>query len=168
MELSEAIQFIRCDVLQHAGISRWADLGCGRETFFGNEDLITKRLIYKELKPGPWYITDDTVMAIGIYKMLEQDGKIDQVKLAAEFARNYQLDDYRGYGGTAHAILRAIGEGEDWKTVSSNVFAGMGSMGNGAAMRVAPLGAYFHDDVEVLCHCREYRLLIHWYRTYSA
>lgn len=120
------------------------------ETFFGNEDLITKRLIYKELKPGPWNITDDTVMAIGIYKMLEQDGKIDQVKLAAEFARNYQLDDYRGYGGTAHAILRAIGEGEDWKTVSSNVFDGMGSMGNGAAMRVAPLGAYFHDDVEVL------------------
>lgn len=120
------------------------------ETFFGNEDIITKRLIYKELKPGNWNITDDTVMAIGIYKMLEQYGKIDQPKLANEFARNYLLDDYRGYGGTAHSILRAIGDGEDWKTVSSSAFDGMGSMGNGAAMRVAPLGAFFHDDVELL------------------
>lgn len=120
------------------------------ETFFGNEDLITKRLIYKEIAPENWCFTDDTVMAIGIYKLLEQEGKIDQPKLASIFANNYQLDNYRGYGGTAHAILRAIGEGEDWKTVSSSVFDGMGSMGNGAAMRVAPLGAYFHDDVEML------------------
>lgn len=120
------------------------------ETFFGNEDLITKRLIYKELKPGNWNITDDTVMAIGIHNILAQEGKIDQQKLATEFARNYKLDDYRGYGGTAHAILRAIGDGEDWKTVSSCVFDGMGSMGNGAAMRAAPLGAYFYDDVETL------------------
>jgi len=120
------------------------------ETFFGNEDLITNRLIYKELKEGPWNITDDTVMAIGIYNILAQEGRIDQSKLAAVFAQNYQLDDYRGYGGTAHSILRAIGEGEDWKAVSSRVFDGMGSMGNGAAMRVAPLGAYFHDDVATL------------------
>lgn len=33
MELSEAIQFIQCDVLQHAGISQWADLGCGSGLF---------------------------------------------------------------------------------------------------------------------------------------
>ncbi|WP_343672347.1 ADP-ribosylglycohydrolase family protein [Chitinophaga sp.] len=120
------------------------------ETFFGNEDLITKRLINRELKSSSWNFTDDTVMAIGIYNMLAQGGKVDQAKLAAEFARNYNLDNYRGYGGTAHAILRAIGEGEDWKTVSSNAFDGMGSMGNGAAMRAAPLGAYFHDDVYTL------------------
>ena len=29
MELSEAIQFIQCSPLLHAGISRWADLGSG-------------------------------------------------------------------------------------------------------------------------------------------
>lgn len=120
------------------------------ETFFGNEDLITNRLIYKELKQGNWNITDDTVMAIGIYNTLAKLGKIDQQQLAQEFSKNYLLDDYRGYGGTAHSILRAIGEGEDWKTVSSRVFDGMGSMGNGAAMRAAPLGAYFHDDVDLL------------------
>lgn len=120
------------------------------ETFFGNEDLITRRLIYRELKPGPWNITDDTVMAIAIYKLLEKDGAIDQQQLAAAFGRNYLLDTYRGYGGTAHSILNDIGEGADWKTVSSSAFSGMGSMGNGSAMRVGPLGAFFADDIPTL------------------
>ena len=35
-----------------------------------------------------------------------------------------------------------------WREVSSEVFEGMGSMGNGAAMRVAPLGAWFAGDLE--------------------
>lgn len=93
------------------------------ENFFGNEDLITRRLIYQELKPGPWNITDDTVMAIAIYKQLEKNGTIDQQLLTTAFGNNYLLDDYRGYGGTAHSILRAIGEGADWKTVSSSAIA---------------------------------------------
>lgn len=33
MQLSEAIQFIRCDLLQQAPVSMWADLGCGSGLF---------------------------------------------------------------------------------------------------------------------------------------
>lgn len=33
MQLSEAIELIKCDALQHAPISRWADLGCGSGLF---------------------------------------------------------------------------------------------------------------------------------------
>lgn len=33
MQLSEAIQFIQCEVLQHAPVSQWADLGCGSGLF---------------------------------------------------------------------------------------------------------------------------------------
>ncbi|OMP78348.1 class I SAM-dependent methyltransferase [[Flexibacter] sp. ATCC 35208] len=33
MQLSEAIQFIQCDILQHAPVSKWADLGCGSGLF---------------------------------------------------------------------------------------------------------------------------------------
>ena len=54
----------------------------------------------------------------------------------------------RGYGATARRILRAISEGKDWRKVSKNVFDGMGSMGNGASMRVCPIGAYFFDDLK--------------------
>ena len=65
------------------------------------------------------------------------------------------MDWHRGYGGTAHSILRSIGEGQDWRDVASGAFDGMGSMGNGAAMRVAPVGAYFADDLDkVLYHAR--------------
>lgn len=33
MQLSEAIQFIQCDLLQQAPVSTWADLGCGSGLF---------------------------------------------------------------------------------------------------------------------------------------
>lgn len=95
-------------------------------------------------------------MAIGIYRILEKYGEINQDKLARVFAWNYALDWYRGgYGGTAHSILRSIGEGQDWRKAASEAFDGMGSMGNGAAMRAALIGAYFADDLDkVLYYAR--------------
>src|SRR5262245_57447126 len=41
--------------------------------------------------------------------------------------------------------LGGIREGRDWRALAYGGFRGMGSFGNGAAMRVAPLGAYFAD-----------------------
>jgi ADP-ribosylglycohydrolase len=116
------------------------------ETFFGPESTILDRIQQRILQEGSWLFTDDTIMGIGVYNILSKSGKIDQDLLAREFADNYLLDDYRGYGGTAHSILRAIAGGEPWAEVSRAVFDGMGSMGNGAAMRAGPIGAYFYDD----------------------
>lgn len=86
-------------------------------------------------------------MAAGLYEVLARRSQIDQDNLAAVFATNYATDPRRGYGGMAQEILRAIGDGEDWETISRSAFDGEGSMGNGAAMRVAPLGAYFADGL---------------------
>jgi len=97
--------------------------------------------------PGPWRYTDDTEMALGILEVLEQFGQIEQYELANVFARRYHNDIYRGYGPAAHGILSAIGQGTPWRNVSHAVFGGTGSMGNGGAMRVAPVGAYFADDL---------------------
>ena len=36
---------------------------------------------------------------------------------------------------------------ETWRSASPQLFGGVGSFGNGAAMRVAPLGAFFADDL---------------------
>jgi ADP-ribosylglycohydrolase len=98
--------------------------------------------------PGPWGWTDDTAMALGIVEVLERQGAIDQYDLAAVFARNYFADSYRGYGPAAHGIMEAIHRGTPWRNVSHAVFNGTGSMGNGGAMRVAPIGAYFADDLD--------------------
>ena len=79
--------------------------------------------------------------------MIEAHRCIDQDALAAAFARRYAADPHRGYGETAHGILQAIGGGMPWREAAGHAFDGQGSMGNGAAMRVAPLGAYFADDL---------------------
>lgn len=129
---------------------------CFGQTFFMFDDEAARQRIKdRAILEEPWHFTDDTVMAIGIYRILEKYGEINQDELAKIFAGNYILDWHRGYGGTAHTILRSIAEGKDWREAASEVFDKMGSMGNGAAMRAAPVGAYFADDLDkVLCDAR--------------
>src|SRR4051812_7249170 len=86
--------------------------------------------------PGPWSWTDDTAMALGLLRILDRHGHVDQDALAVEFAEAYAADPLRSYGGSMHEVLRAIGQGEDWSVVTRRKFDGMGSWGNGAAMRV--------------------------------
>ena len=87
-------------------------------------------------------------MAIAVYEQLEKNQAINQEQLAKAFSLNHDKDVNRGYGATARRILRAIGEGQDWKEISKGVFEGMGSMGNGASMRVSPIGAFYFDDID--------------------
>ena len=116
------------------------------QRFFHDEGKIDGRI----LPAPPWHFTDDTVMALSIFEVLKKHGCIQQDSLAKAFAHRYFLDPRRGYGGTAHEILRAIHGGMAWKVAATGAFSGMGSMGNGGAMRVGPLGAYFADDTETL------------------
>lgn len=118
------------------------------ERFFDPIDIVARRLADRQLPPAPWGTTDDTEMAVAVTAILDRCGAVDRDLLAAEFARRYARDPRRGYGGTAHHILRALASGADWRVVSPAVFSGSGSMGNGAAMRIAPLGAYFADDLQ--------------------
>jgi ADP-ribosylglycohydrolase len=87
-------------------------------------------------------------MALAIFEVTARHGRIEQDDLAAVFARRYMADQYRGYGITAHEILPAIAQGTPWRQAASAPFDGEGSMGNGAAMRVALVGAYFADDLD--------------------
>ncbi len=89
-------------------------------------------------------------MALSIVSLLRQDGMMDQDHVAASFAQRYTQDPYRGYGPGMHALLRKIKEGQPWRQASRSLFSGQGSFGNGAAMRVAPLGAYFADSLETV------------------
>ncbi|HKJ88338.1 MAG TPA: ADP-ribosylglycohydrolase family protein [Gammaproteobacteria bacterium] len=104
----------------------------------------------RPLPAGPWAWTDDTAMALGIIEVLRELGTIDPDRLAAVFARRYADDPGRGYGAGAHLLLAAVADGGNWRELSPAAFGGAGSMGNGAAMRVAPLGAFFADDPEAL------------------
>lgn len=118
------------------------------ECFFTSPAAIEKRLELKDPPPAPWFVTDDTMMALSIVRCLKRYGHIEEDALASAFAREYARDPRRGYGGTAHGILQAIGEGIPWQTAAGRVFDGEGSCGNGGAMRAAPIGAYFADDFQ--------------------
>jgi ADP-ribosylglycohydrolase len=98
--------------------------------------------------PGTWYHTDDSEMALALCSILRAHGRVNQDALAARFVRRYQLDPDRGYGKMTRIQLRDLADGAHWQSLSRSAFGGQGSMGNGSAMRVAPLGAYFADDLE--------------------
>ena len=120
------------------------------ECFFTSRSIVDQRIATREAPPAPWKVTDDSVMALSIVRCLQLDGRIHSDTLAKAFAREYGRDPWRGYGGAAHTILAAIGEGVSWFVASKSAFGGQGSCGNGGAMRSAPIGAYFADDIQRL------------------
>ena len=115
------------------------------EQFF-SPAIVAKHLTERSLPPAPWSWTDDTNMALSIVDVLNAGGTVDQDALASSFGDHF--DPTRGYGPAMHGLLPPYAMGADWRREASGLFGGTGSYGNGAAMRVAPLGAYFSDDLD--------------------
>src|SRR5262245_54640147 len=91
------------------------------------------------------YYTDDTEMTVAVAEVLAEHGRILEDVLVKAFAAIYHPE--RGYGRGARLVIEAMQEGGDWRGLAATHFPG-GSFGNGAAMRVAPVGLLFHDDLD--------------------
>lgn len=113
---------------------------------FANSAGRNRAVATRALPNVQWHFTDDTNMALSIYQNLRLYGEIKQDELALSFAQHF--DRGRGYGPSVHRFASRMRKGEQWREVSLSVFGGRGSFGNGGAMRVAPVGAYFADDLE--------------------
>lgn len=120
---------------------------CLGERFFGPPDAAVRRIEGRQMPKAPWGYTDDTEMALSVFAILRDHKRIDQDKLAMAFSQ--RMDRNRGYGRSAFEILWNIRLGASWLSLSHEAFGGRGSYGNGAAMRVPPLGAYFADDLDL-------------------
>lgn len=107
----------------------------------------------RALPDGVWQWTDDTEMACSVVAVLAAHQRIDQDALAHSFAKHHDFD--RGYGPAVNRLLRLVREGGDWRELAAALFNGQGSWGNGAAMRIAPLGAWYADDPEQATHQAE-------------
>jgi ADP-ribosylglycohydrolase len=105
-----------------------------------NHPRITQRLA----PPIQWRYTDDTNMALSIYAILRRYEGMNQEALAQHFGKYFAPE--RGYGMGARRLLSRIQIGQDWREEAKRIFQG-GSLGNGGAMRAAPIGAYFADDL---------------------
>ncbi|MFZ4815098.1 MAG: ADP-ribosylglycohydrolase family protein [Phototrophicaceae bacterium] len=114
---------------------------------FQNDPSTQLRVISHKIPEVTWHYTDDTNMALSVYEMLRRFEGINQDALALSFGQHYERG--RGYGMSMHSILPKLGKGEDWRTVAKGVFNG-GSFGNGGPMKIAPLGAYYADDMSAV------------------
>jgi len=91
--------------------------------------------------------TDDTEMMIALCEALVEDKSFNPEKVAEKFVENYH--SFRGYGRGTRKIIRLLKKGYRWDEVAKESFPG-GSYGNGAAMRITPLGLLFFNKEEEL------------------
>jgi poly(ADP-ribose) glycohydrolase ARH3 len=89
--------------------------------------------------------TDDTQMTMGVASSLIECGGFNGEHMARIFAKNYE--PFRGYGWSTSRILQRIKQGEPWDLPAKEAFGGEGSYGNGSAMRAAPIGLLYHQDL---------------------
>jgi poly(ADP-ribose) glycohydrolase ARH3 len=94
-----------------------------------------------ETRYGVLRWTDDTALTLVLAEHVARTGgTVEQAALAGELARAWARHPVRGYGRGAATVLASIHRGAPWAHAAAGLFGGQGSFGNGAAMRVAPLG----------------------------
>ena len=89
--------------------------------------------------------TDDTAMALGLAESILETGGIDQEHLGNTFKRNFIREPWRGYASGPPTVFEAVEtQGVSYARAARALFNGEGSLGNGAAMRIVPVGLFFH------------------------
>jgi len=90
--------------------------------------------------------TDDTAMAVGLAESISERGCVDQEHLGDSFRRNFRREPWRGYASGPPTVFSKVEREEiAYVEAARTLYGGEGSFGNGAAMRVAPVGLYFRD-----------------------
>jgi len=124
-------------------------LGCAAGDALGAEFEGAQAL---ELEPshfsGRW--TDDTHMTIGVAESLIECNGFNGHHMAMTFIRNYEQEPWRGYASGPPLVFKWIRSGVSWNEASKKLYGGAGSLGNGAAMRAAPIGLFYYDNPEKL------------------
>jgi len=84
--------------------------------------------------------TDDTHMMLALADaLLARDLTVDPQHLGDTFAQAYRHQPWRGYGSGPPRIFAMASAGRSYLEAAASLFGGSGSLGNGAAMRCAPV-----------------------------
>ena len=100
-----------------------------------------------EVRLGKGTYTDDTEMMIATAESLIACRDFNGPHMAQCFLNNFHLE--RGYGAGTIKALSLIQSGTAWDQAGKIVFDG-GSFGNGAAMRISPVGIFYYDNPKTL------------------
>jgi poly(ADP-ribose) glycohydrolase ARH3 len=93
----------------------------------------------------PLRYTDDTHMTIGVAESLVECRGFDGAHMARCFVENYLKEPWRGYAPGPPMVFSLLRRGAEWDKAAAKVYPG-GSFGNGAAMRVTPIGLLFWSN----------------------
>lgn len=94
---------------------------------------------------GAGTYTDDTQMMMAVAESLVARHCLDGPDLAQRFVDRFE--PARGYGPGTREALHRLSRGAAWDEAGKSSF-GVGSFGNGSAMRVAPVGLLYHGDLQ--------------------
>jgi poly(ADP-ribose) glycohydrolase ARH3 len=94
-------------------------------------------------------------MAIGLAESVKNLGRISQQDLGDTLNRNYSREPWRGYAQGPPTLFALVERsGMSYPDAANALFGGSGSLGNGAAMRIVPVGLFFHNSVQLYEHAR--------------
>jgi poly(ADP-ribose) glycohydrolase ARH3 len=96
------------------------------------------------------HYTDDTAMSVGLAESIVGKGCLDQQDVGETFRHNFGKEPWRGYASGPPTIFSIVKQlGITYTEAARMLFGGAGSFGNGAAMRVVPVGLFFHDSPDL-------------------
>ncbi len=106
--------------------------------------------------------TDDTAMAIGLAETIVQTGHLDEKHLGDVFKSNFTREPWRGYASGPPELFAMVDEqGLSYTEAAGRLFDGQGSLGNGAAMRIAPVGLFYYDAPDLYAQVRQSSIVTH-------
>jgi poly(ADP-ribose) glycohydrolase ARH3 len=123
------------------GVAIGDSLGARREGSAGSRSEVT------DLAPR---YTEDTAMTLGVAASLAEQKEFHYWHMAGRLIWNYEQEPWRRYGHTLTRVFRMMRSGMMGFGMLDRDLYPDGSYGNGAAMRVAPVGLLYHDDPRAL------------------
>lgn len=118
--------------------------------FIGNSaDMIPPLDLQYIQKNPPKFYTNDTQMMISVLEEMIENGKIDQASLQNRFLSRFA--SWRGYSGGMLEVFNLWKEGVPIDSAAKTLYGGLGSFGNGAAVRSVPISLFYTlKDVDLL------------------
>ena len=128
-------------------------IGCGLGDAIGEMAFHSpqKELLDDHLQhTSEFRYTDDTAMAIGLAEAIIESGDIVTQNLGDRFRKNFEQEPWRGYASGPPTIFSLVGrKGISYTQAAQSLFNREGSLGNGGAMRIAPVGLFYYDDKDL-------------------
>jgi len=94
--------------------------------------------------------TDDTALTIAVAESLIECKDFHYWHMAERFLKKYEQEPWRRYGHTLSRVFRLMRNGKlGFGMIDRDIYP-EGSFGNGAPMRIAPVGLLYFDDPRML------------------